>query len=196
MATARPRSSFQGGERQVKYFNCRKFGHVSMHCPEKASYFCRDGRGWSVARAGLVEGITVSDILLDTGCTRTMVRRDLVQEESLLPGEAVTVLCAHGDTALYPLAKVKIDVEGLKLEVKAAVSESLPVSALLGTDTTQLGQLLLSNPLTVHTPGVEQALVATRAQSRRQAEEEREQETREARSSIRPRPLTEESNHQ
>ena len=196
MAVASPKGSFKGGERMVKCFNCRKFGHVSMHCPERASYFCGDSRGQSVARAGLVEGTAVSDILLDTGCTRTMVRRDLIPEENLLPGEAVTVVCAHGDTALYPLARVKIDVEGLKLEVKAAVSESLPVSALLGTDTTQLGQLLISNPLTIRTPGLEQALVSTRAQSRQQAEEEREQETREACSSIRPRPLTEGSSHQ
>ena len=54
----------------------------------------------------------MSDILLDTGCTRTMVRGDLVPEENLLPGEAATVLCAHGNTVLYPLARVRIDVEG------------------------------------------------------------------------------------
>ena len=173
VAAANPKGSFKGGERMVKCFNCRKFGHVSMHCPERASYFCGDSRGRSVARAGLVEGTAVSDILLDTGCTCTMVWRDLIPEENLLPGETVTVLCAHGDTALYLLARVKIDVEGLKLEVKAAMSESLPVSALLGTDTMQLGQLLISNPLTIRTPGLEQALVSTRAQSRRQAEEER-----------------------
>ena len=195
VAAASPKGSFKGGERMVKCFNCRKFGHVSMHCPEKASYFCGNSRGRSVARTGLVEGTSVSDILLDTGCTRTMVRRDLIPEENL-PGEAVTVLSAHGDTALYLLARVKIDVEGLKLEVKAAVSESLPVSALLGTDTTQLGQLLISNRLTIRTPGLEQALVSTRAQLRQQAEEEREQENREACSSIRPRPLTEGSSDQ
>ena len=149
-----------------------------------------------MARAGLVEGTAVSDILLDTGCTHTMVRRDLVPDDNLLPGEAVTVLCAHGDTAVYPLARVTIDVEGFKMEVKAAVSESLPVSTLLGTDAEQLGQLLQSNPLAVHTSGLEQALVSTGTQLRRQAEEEREQETREARSGVNPRPLTGGSSHQ
>ena len=57
-----------------------------------------------MAQAGLVEGTAVSDILLDTRCTRTMVWSDLVPEDSLLPGEAVMVLCAHGDTMLYPPA--------------------------------------------------------------------------------------------
>ena len=151
VAAANPSRGFKNGERTVKCYNCEIYEHVSMHYPEKSSYNCKDGRGRSVAWAGLVEGTAVSDILLDTGCTRKMVRRGLVPEDNLLPGEAVTVLCAHGDTALYLLARVRIDVEGLKMEVKAAVSESLPVSALLGTDTVQLGQLLQYNPLAVHT---------------------------------------------
>lgn len=113
-----------------------------MNCPEKASYYVKDGWGRSVARAGRVEGTAVSDILLDTGCTCTMVQSDLVAKENLIPGEAVTVLCAHGDTVLYPLARVTIDVEGIEMEVEAAVSQSLPVSVLLGTDNSPLGQLL------------------------------------------------------
>ena len=40
------------------------------------------------------------DIVLDTGCSRTMVRQDLVAEEKLLEGEAVTIRCAHGDMDL------------------------------------------------------------------------------------------------
>ena len=108
-----------------------------------------------------MEGTAVSDILVDTGCTRTMVRSDLVGK-NLIPGEAVTVLCAHGNTALYPLARVTINVEGIEMEVEAAVSDSLPVSVLLGTDTAQLGQLLRSNPRTVRSSGFEQALVTTR----------------------------------
>ena len=107
-----PRSATGKSGNLVKCYNCKRFGH--MNCPEKASYFVKDGWGRSVARAGRVEGAAVSDILLDTGCTRTMVRSDLVAEENLLPGEAVTVLCAHGDTVLYPLARDTINVEGLR----------------------------------------------------------------------------------
>ena len=146
---------------------------MSMNCPGKASYFVKDGWGQTVARPGRVEGIAVSDILLDTGCTLMMVRSDLVGK-NLIPGEAVTVLCAHGDTALYPLARVIINVEGIEMEVEAAVSDSLPVSVLLGTDTIQLGQLLRSNPQTVRSSGFEQALVTTRGQARWKAVEEQE----------------------
>ena len=44
-----------------------------------------------------------------------MVRSDLVGKKNLIPGEAVTVLCAHGDTALYPQARVTINVEGIEV---------------------------------------------------------------------------------
>ena len=180
---------FKKPEKTVNCYNCGKNGHISMNCPDKASYFCKDGWGRSVARVGRVEGTAVSDILLDTGCTCTMVRADLVPEENLLPGEAATVLCAHGDTVLYPLARVRIDVEGVDMEVRAAVSESLPVSVLLGTDVPELGRLLHSNPLVVHTNGMDHALVTTRAQSKRDSENRAEQERRQVGSGVRPRVL-------
>ena len=44
----------------------------------------------------IVEGREVADILLDTGCSRTLVRRDLVNEEKMLEGEEVKILCTHG----------------------------------------------------------------------------------------------------
>ena len=42
---------------------------------------------------------------------------------------AVTIRCAHGDTVLYPLAEVEMVVDGIPLQVEAAVSDTLPVSA-------------------------------------------------------------------
>ena len=50
-----------------------------MQCPSKA-LFCGGGRGLSTTHTGVVENKKVEDILLDTGCTQTMVRQDLVQE--------------------------------------------------------------------------------------------------------------------
>ena len=81
------------------------------------------------------------------GFTRTMVHQKLVKESQYVDGEAVTIWCAHGDTVLYPLAKVEIKLEEGPIQVKAAVAEKLPASVLLGTDVPQLGKLLLCKPL-------------------------------------------------
>ena len=37
--------------------------------------------GVLVTRTGKVEGLAVNDVILDTGCARTMVRKDLVPQE-------------------------------------------------------------------------------------------------------------------
>ena len=54
---------------------------------------------------GLI-GQEVWDILLDMGCSQTMVHADLVPPEKFLEGDAATIQCAHGDTVLYPLANI------------------------------------------------------------------------------------------
>ena len=54
----------------------------------------------------------------------------------------VAIRSAHGDTVLYPVAQLELETAGLSLCVKAAVSKSLPVSILLGTDIAELCQLL------------------------------------------------------
>ena len=61
-------------------------------------------------------------------------------------------------------------MKGLMVPVTAAVAKGLPVSVLLGTDVPELGQLLHSNPMAVHSGGTEQSLVTTRAQSKMQIE--------------------------
>ena len=114
----------------VKCYNCGKRGHLAMQCPDNA-LFCDAGSGGAATRNGKVEGREVTDILLDTGCSRTMVKRALIPEEKILDGEAVTVRCAHGDTVLYPLAEVVLQVDGVDVKTIAAVSNTSLVPRLL-----------------------------------------------------------------
>ena len=81
---------------------------------------------------GKLEGIQVRDILLDTGCSRTLVHKDLVSKDSLLAGKAVAIRCAHGDTVLCPLGQVQLEVERQAMEV--TVADKLPMSVLLRID--------------------------------------------------------------
>ena len=104
-------------------------------CPNKAM-FCEAKRksNPSLQRRGVVEGKYVQDILLDTGCSKTLVHQKLVPEGKVLPGETTTMHCVHGDKVLYPVASLSLEVEGVPVAIKAAVAKNLPVSVLLGTD--------------------------------------------------------------
>ena len=45
----------------------------------------------------------------------------------MLDGEAVAIRCAHGDTILHPVALLQVVVGTRTMEVRPAVSETLPV---------------------------------------------------------------------
>lgn len=62
----------------------------------------------------------------------------------MLVGEVVAVRCAHGDSVEYPLADIKVEIEGRKMTVPAGVSDRLPVQILLGRDVPELVNLLHS----------------------------------------------------
>ena len=144
--------------KDIECFNCHEHGHYSSNCPHNAM-FCTerrfDGTGQSslmkkqavvrpgVVKQGTVEGKAVSNILLDTGCSRTLVHQDLVPRAKFKEGEVVAIRCAHGDTVLYPLAEISLDIGGRLITVEAAVSDTLPMAVLLGTDTPELPELLI-----------------------------------------------------
>ena len=114
--------------RDTPCYHCKKQGHMSRECPEK-SMVCKERRragGRPMYKAGKVEGQEVTDILLDTGCSRTMVRRNLVAMEKVIVGKVATITCAHGDTKLHPLALVEVELDGAHIQVEAALSEELP----------------------------------------------------------------------
>ena len=78
--------------------------------------------GTDLTRKGSVEGRPVDKILLDTGCSKTLVHQELVPRSRLLEGEAMVIHCAHGDTVLYPVALLQVVVSMRTMEVRAAVS--------------------------------------------------------------------------
>ena len=101
-----------------------------------------------------------------------MVRQELVPPWKIIEGDVATIRCAHGDTVLYPLANIKMEVGGQEFEVEAAVSTTLPVSVLLGGDVPELKELIGSNMPSRQTDAEDVMVVVTRAQAKRQLEEE------------------------
>ena len=96
------------------------------------------------------------------------MKSELVPTTKQVVGGVVTIRCAHGDTVLYPLANVELVVDGIPLQVEAAVSDTLPVSVLLGTDVPGLDTLLEKQVAGTVPERVKDALVVTtRAQAKR-----------------------------
>ena len=84
----------------------------------------------------------MDDLLLDTGCSKTIVWRDLVGEEQWLEGESTIIHCAYGDAIAYPLATIELEVQGKLVLVNTAVSDTLPQSVLVGTEIPGLLEML------------------------------------------------------
>ena len=78
----------------------------------------------------------------------------------------MAIHCAHGDTVLYPLALVHQEIKGHQIDVEAAISETLPMPVLLGTDVPQLQDFIEQALFRDKQPvGTEDVLaVTTRAQ--------------------------------
>ena len=172
-----------GGE-GMRCFGCGQLGHVRKDCldkqtAEKVMYSagtkqpspCEVEDLKVVKCQGFVEGQRVQEILLDTGCTRTMVR---APSQKVLEGDAVIIKCAHGDTKTYLTANVGIQVDGLKFEVEADISEKLPVAVLLGKDVPEFSQLLGTDTASSRVKEQHQQamIVATHAQACQRLEEQ------------------------
>ena len=154
-------------KRPLTCFNCHQRWYKATECPGNA-LCCRSSRERSQkkeegSRKGKVNHKSVDDIILDTGCSRTMVKRELISEDDLT-GEATTIKCAHGNTVLYPLATVRISVGDYSVEMEAAALTTLPVSVLMGTDIPRLNQLLRGEDTSM--------AMITRSQCQCQAEQE------------------------
>ena len=81
----------------------------------------RTRAGTELTRNGSVEGGAVDNILLDTGCSRTLVHQEWVPRGRMLDREGLAIRCVHGDTVLYPITLLQ-DVVGMRtMEVRGAV---------------------------------------------------------------------------
>ena len=101
----------------------------------------------------------------------------------------VSIKCAHGDTVLYPLAVVDMEVEGIPVQVEAAVVDTLPVGVLLGTDVSELPRLLGERASYGFFSQEDVMVVMTRARKKQELQKEILLKEKEALSGVVPKPL-------
>ena len=108
------RGGMEVGSTEVcgEYSGCEEVRSMAGDGRERRMETRAADSGASVHRVGNVEGREVHDIVLDTGCARTMVHQALVPDEKRITGKAVILRCANSNTLLYPVADVELEVVG------------------------------------------------------------------------------------
>ena len=154
------RRSQTNNQGDKKCFQCGKFGHLMYSCPERQGKDIKpalSGKGcneiaWNKGsqkflRRGMLNGKPVQ-MLIDTGCTKTMVSADYLPADRLDHSNKERILCVHGDEVCYPTAEVRLKLGRWSQKSRVVVAPGIPVPVLLGTD---IYDLPLNNPVMVTT---------------------------------------------
>lgn len=111
-------------------------------------------------------------MLVDTGCSRTLVHRkfaSLPDNTNYEDCECITVLTATGERVIVPLRWVEIEVALGRYKEPVRIVDNLPVDCLLGRSS--YGTIVTRDDLLDHWGADEKAMVMTRSQTKQRAQE-------------------------
>ena len=208
-AEAPASSSYKSGTRDrqnrkpIICHSCGEPGHIRPNCPNIIRSVRVPGEGLGMTVDALLVGRPVK-ALVDTGCRRTLVHSDYVPS-ACYTGRKVR-LCdwTGGRFSNHRLAKIVIQVGDVKRLAEVAVDDSLDCPALLGMDlgavmtekltgivfaNAKAARIVSENEVTMHVDTVEPVKV-TRAQAKKIAAEDRENDLASAQSECVPVALT------
>ncbi|KAJ1141726.1 hypothetical protein NDU88_008054 [Pleurodeles waltl] len=72
--------------------------------------------------------------LIDSGCSQSVVKQDLVKPELWNPHTQVLITCVDGDQRLYPVATVSLNWRGAEERISVGVIPALGEDMIIGTD--------------------------------------------------------------
>ena len=165
---------------EVTCFKCGKKGHMSFNCgrtrnPTSQGYLlCMTPLNSEKTEfpscnvKGKIAG-KPAEMIVDSGCTRTLVHKRFVNDDSLT-GEKMTVLTAAGERLVIPLAWVEFESEHGRHRELVGALDKLPVDCLLGRSSfgkTLSKQNVLDqweNNTSIHSLESNEAFVLTRRQ--------------------------------
>ncbi|KAJ1130222.1 hypothetical protein NDU88_008578 [Pleurodeles waltl] len=82
------------------------------------------------------------NVLIDSGCSQSIVKQDYVQPDQWIPNAQVLITCVHGDRKTYPVAAVSINWRGQEECLSVGVIPDLGEDMIIGTDYDAFAHLL------------------------------------------------------
>ncbi|KAJ1172129.1 hypothetical protein NDU88_003979 [Pleurodeles waltl] len=80
--------------------------------------------------------------LVDSGCSQSVIRQDLVSPKQTMSQAHVLIACVHGDQSYYPVAMITFQFRGEEEPLRVGVLPHLEEDIIIGTDYTAFTQLL------------------------------------------------------
>ena len=117
----------------VTCFKCNKKGHYTRNCPEKNLRVQEGKSKGGLYTEGEINGRLVKRIQIDSGASRTVVKRSLISPADI-DGESIKVTFGNGTSGEYPLASVRVKLDNEEYQVNAAIVHDLAEEVLLGRD--------------------------------------------------------------
>ena len=196
----------KGNRKPIICHNCGEPGHIRPNCPNSVRSVKSPDCESLIEVDGCLAGIPVKGLQVDTGASRSVVSSKYIPQSAYL-GKFITLDSWRGrQLSKHQLAKIAIKVDDVTVDNVVAVAEQLDCPALLGMDlgadmTVKLTGIVFAkakaartvcetNEVTMHDEVVEPVKV-TRAQAKKIAAEERENDLASAQSECLPVSLNE-----
>ena len=194
----------RGSRRPVICHNCGEPGHIRPDCPNRVRSIRSPESDSVIEVTGLVAGVPVKGLQIDTGAGRTVIDAKHIPRSAYL-GKTITLDTWKGrQYSEHPLAKLSIKIGGVSTVAVVAVGKNFGSPALLGldlgpamsaklvsimADRTQAALTISESEVPMQNEIVEQVKV-TRAQAKKAAAEDRDNDIASAQSESQPTALS------
>ena len=190
----------RGNRKPIVCHNCGEPGHIRPNCPNRVRSVKSPESEALIEVSGCLAGIPVKGLQIDTGACRSVVNAKYIPQSAYL-GQSITLDSWRGrQLSEHKLAKIAIKVDDVSSDAVVAVADQLDCPALLGMDLgpvmtekivgmvfakAKAARIVSENEVTMHDGTVEQVKV-TRAQAKKAAAEDKENDIASAQSECEP----------